>query len=145
MPGILHEPLFCSRGLRGGLLPGLLRHNQVSQARVSNVRQRYQQGGIERVLKDQAQPKRRQALSGEEEGLMVVIACSPVPDGHTHWTLRMLRNKLVELGVVEQISTSIVQARLKKTNLNRGCANNGVSRKNRRQLCGQHGGCLVYL
>ena len=102
---------------------------QVSQATVSNVRQRYQQGGIERVLKDRVQPKRRQALSGEEEALMVAIACSPVPDGHDHWTLRMLRNKLVELGVVEQISASTVHARLKKTNLNRGSANSGVSRK----------------
>ena len=101
----------------------------VSAATVSNVRQRYQAGGVERVLKDQVQKKRRRALGGEEEAMMVAIACSPVPDGHDHWTLRMLRNKLVELGVVEHISATTIHDRLKKTNLNRGGANTGASRK----------------
>ena len=64
----------------------------VSQATVSNVRQRYRAGGVERVLKDRVQQKRRRKLGGEEEAVMVAIACSPVPDGHdpvsyTHLTL----------------------------------------------------------
>jgi hypothetical protein len=37
-----------------------------------------------------------------------------VPEGHDHWTLRMLRDKLMELGVVEQVSASTIQDRLKK-------------------------------
>ena len=101
----------------------------VSQATVSNVRQRYRAGGVERVLKDRVQQKRRRKLGGEEEAVMVAIACSPVPDGHDHWTLRMLRDKLVELGVVEGVSASTIQDRLKKMNLNPGGANTGVSRK----------------
>ena|SRR5205809_5313118 len=101
----------------------------VSQATVSNVRQRYREGGIDRVLKDKVQQKRRRALGGEEEAVMAAIACSPVPDGHDHWTLRMLRDKLVELGVVEGVSASTIQDRLKKMSLNRGSANSGVSRK----------------
>lgn len=101
----------------------------VSQATVSNVRQRYREGGVERVLKDKVQQNRRRALGGEEEAVMTAIACSPVPDGHDHWTLRMLRDKLVELGVVEGISASTIQDRLKKMNLSRGSANSGVSRK----------------
>src|SRR5689334_322695 len=67
----------------------------VSTATVSNVRQRYRAGGVERVLKDKVQKNRRHALGGEEEAVMVAIACSPVPDGHDHWTLRMLRDKLL--------------------------------------------------
>jgi len=69
------------------------------------------------VLKDKVQQKRRSALAGEEEALLVALACSPVPDGHDHWTLRMLRDKLVELDVVESISAATVQSRLKKTYL----------------------------
>ena len=101
----------------------------VSQATVSNVRQRYRAGGIERVLKDKVQHNRRQALGGEEEAVMAAIACSPVPDGHDHWTLRMLRDKLVELGIVEGVSASTIQDRLKKMNLSRGSENSGVCQK----------------
>lgn len=101
----------------------------VSEATVSQVRKRYREGGVAGVLKDKVQPKRRRALSGAEEALVVAIACSPVPDGHDHWTLRMLRDKLVELEVVESISAATIHSLLKKMNLNPGSVNSGVSRK----------------
>ncbi len=101
----------------------------VSQATVSNVRQRYRVGGIERVVKDKVQQNRRHVLGGEDEAVMVAIACSPVPEGHDHWTLRMLRDKLIELAVVERVSASTIQDRLKKMNSNRGSGSSGVSRK----------------
>jgi transposase len=86
----------------------------VSQATVSNVQARYREGGVERVLKDKVQKNRRRALSGAEEAVLIAIACSPVPDGHDHWTLRMLRDKLIELGVVERLSASTIHDKLKK-------------------------------
>ena len=102
---------------------------RVSQATVSNVRQHYREGGLERVLKDKVQQNRRQALGGTEEAVMVAIACSPVPDGHDHWPLRMLRDKLIELDVVEHVSAATIQARLKKMNLSRGNASTGAYRR----------------
>ena len=101
----------------------------VSQATVSNVRARYRAGGVERVLKDKVQQNRRRKLKGEEEAVLVAIACSPVPEGHDHWTLRMLRDKLIELEVVEQVSAATIQDRLQKMTLNRGGASTGASRK----------------
>lgn len=101
----------------------------MSEATVSNVRARYREGGVEQVLSDKVQQKRRRALSGEAEAVLVAIACSPVPEGHDHWTLRMLRDKLIELDVVEHVSAATIQDRLKKTNLNRGSGNTGASRK----------------
>jgi transposase len=86
----------------------------VSEATVSNVRQRYREGGVERVLKDKVQRNRRRVLGGEEEAVLVAIACSPVPEGHDHWTLRMLRDKLIELEVVNHVSAATIQDRLKK-------------------------------
>ena len=105
---------------------------EVSAATVSNVRKRYREGGVEGVLKDKVQKHRRRVLAGAEEAVLVAVACSPVPDGHDHWTVRMLQNKLVELGVVERIGRGTVHTVLKKMNLSPGSASTGVSRKRSR-------------
>ena len=44
---------------------------------------------------------------------MIALACSPAPEGHDHWTLRLLADKTVELGLVESLET--VRLRLKNT------------------------------
>lgn len=101
----------------------------VSAATVSNVRKRYREGGLSAVLTDKVQQRRRRALSGSDEAILVAIACSAVPDGHDHWTVRMLQDKLVELGVVEHIGRGTVHALLKKMNLSLGNVSSGASRK----------------
>ena len=101
----------------------------VSEATVSNVRARYRESGVSRVLKDKVQKNRRQALAGAEEAVLVAIACSPVPDGHDHWTVRMLQAKLVELGVVEHIGRSAVHERLKKMTSSPGGVSTGAYRR----------------
>jgi transposase len=101
----------------------------VSPATVSNIRQRYREGGINAVLSDKKQQNRRRALSGTAEAMIVAVACSPVPDGHDHWTVRMIRDKLVEMGVVDRVSHGTVHHAMKKMNLSPGSASSGVSRK----------------
>lgn len=54
----------------------------VCQATVTNVRQRFAQGGLEAVLHDKVQQHRRLALSGLQTAHLIAVACSPVPDGH---------------------------------------------------------------
>lgn len=101
----------------------------VSAATVSNVRRRYREAGLAGILQDKVQLKRRRALRGSEEAVLVAIACSPVPEGHDHWTVRMLQDKLVELGIVEHIGRGTVHELMKKTNLSPGNATTGASRK----------------
>lgn len=101
----------------------------VSPATVSNLRKRFGEGGVTGVLTDKVQQKRRRALSGAGEALLVAIACSPVPDGHDHWTIRMIQSKLVEMGVIEQVGRGTVHTLMKKMNLNPGNANSGASPK----------------
>jgi hypothetical protein len=38
--------------------------------------------------------------SGRGEAFLIATACSDAPEGHDHWALRLLVDRLVELGVV---------------------------------------------
>jgi hypothetical protein len=42
---------------------------------------------------------RRRALAGADEAVLVAIACSPVPERHDPWTVRMLQAKLMEMSM----------------------------------------------
>src|SRR5216684_4099083 len=88
---------------------------EVSDQTIRNVRQRYCAGGVEAVLTDKRQARRRQALSDEQAAHLIAITCSEVPDGHDHWTVRMLAGQAVELGYVRRISPETVRQLLKKT------------------------------
>jgi transposase len=72
----------------------------VSQNTVTNVRKRFVTGGLDAVLSDRRQVRRRAALTGPQQAHLIAIACSPAPDGHDHWTLRLVASKAVELGFV---------------------------------------------
>lgn len=94
---------------------------------VKRVRQRFVAGGVEAVLTDKSQERRRQALSGSQQAHLVAIACSDAPDGHDHWTLRLLASKAIELGYVERISPETIRALLRRTSSSRGSIASGAS------------------
>jgi hypothetical protein len=50
----------------------------------------------------------------------MVLACSEAPAGHARWTVRLLANKAVELGIVDSIAPEPIRRFLKKTNLSHG-------------------------
>jgi transposase len=99
---------------------------EVCEATVTNVRQRFARGGLEAVLHDKVQQHRRSALSGLQTAHLIAMTCSPAPDGHDHWTVRLLAQKAVELGFVESISPNTIHELLKKTNSNPGSTNTGA-------------------
>ena len=101
----------------------------VCEATVTNVRGRFAHGGLEAVLHDKVQQHRRSALSGLQTAHLVAVACSPSPDGHDHWTVRLLAQKAVDLGFVKSISPTTIHELLKKMNSNPGSTNTGVSHR----------------
>ena len=98
----------------------------VCEATVTNVRGRFAQGGLEAVLYDKVQQHRRSALSGLQTAHLIAVACSPSPDGHDHWTVRLLAQKAVELGFLTNISPTTIHDLLKKTNSSPGSMNTGA-------------------
>jgi transposase len=93
---------------------------------VTNLRTRYLSGGLDGVLQDRKQLRRRAALTGAQQAHLIAIACSPVPEGHDHWTLRLLAGQAVELGYVEHIDIGTIRKLLKKTSSNPGNTNTGA-------------------
>jgi len=86
----------------------------VSRPCVERIRKRFVEGGLERALNEDPRPGQRRKLDGRGEAQLIAIACSQAPEGHAHWTMRLLASRLVELGVVESISPETVRLTLKK-------------------------------
>ena len=54
--------------------------------------------GVGGALRDRRQANRHRKLDDRGEAHLVALACSPAPEGHERWTLRLLAGKVVELG-----------------------------------------------
>lgn len=111
----------------GWSLAEVCRAFDVCRNTVLNVGARFAAGGVDAVVRHKRQVRYRQALTGSQAAHLVAIACSPVPDGHDHWTLRMLAGQAVELGFVEHISPETIRALLKKTSSSPGATASGAS------------------
>ncbi len=93
----------------------------ISVATIERVRQRFVEEGLEGALGRKVQKRRKsRRLDGEGEAHLVALACSEGPSGPGHGSLRLLAERMVELGYVESVSHETVRQTLKKTNLSLG-------------------------
>ena len=99
----------------------------ISRRTVVRIRKRFCEEGLESALTERPRPGQKRKLSGEQEAHLVAIACSEPPEGHTHWTLRLLAGKVVEMDFAESIAIETVRQLLKKTNSGRGRRGSGAS------------------
>lgn len=86
----------------------------VSRPMVERTRKRLVEGGLNKALNEDPRPGAKRKLDGRAEAHLVALTCSEPPDDHEHWALRLLADKLVELGVVESVSYETVRQTLKK-------------------------------
>jgi putative transposase len=86
---------------------------------VYNVKRRFLAEGLQAALQERTRSGKPPSISGEARARITALACSQAPAGHARWTLRLLADKSVELGFVEQISHQTVKQILKKTRFDR--------------------------
>jgi transposase len=86
----------------------------VSRPMVEDTRRRFVEGGLDKAMNEDPRPGAKRKLDGHAEAYLVALTCSEPPDDHDHWALRLLANKLVELGMVDSISHEAVRQTLKK-------------------------------
>ena len=89
----------------------------VSIRTVERVRMQLVEQGLDAAL-ERAKPSRAhlRVLDGENEAHLIALACSEAPEGRSRWTLRLLGQKMVELGYVDSVSYETIRQTLKKTN-----------------------------
>jgi transposase len=85
-----------------------------STGTVRNIRRRFVAGGLPAALDDKGWPGATPKFTAEVEAQLTVLACSDPPEGAARWTLRLLADRMIELGYVEYISHVTVRELLKK-------------------------------
>lgn len=98
---------------------------------VAALRKRFSEEGLEACLARREQKNRFRKITGDVEARIARIACTPAPDGRSHWTLDLLTARIVELGVLPAIGRSAVGEVLKKTRSNPGSRSASASRPRR--------------
>jgi transposase len=99
---------------------------ETSTATVQRVRERFYEGGLQAAL-ERSKPDRvyKRSLEGRAEAHLIALACSEPPRGRDRWSLRLLADKAVELGIVEKVSHETVRKTLKKTSSSLTSSSNG--------------------
>lgn len=83
---------------------------------IYRVRQTWVEQGLEAVLARSPKVRhRRRRLDGEQEAHLLALACSQPPPGRRRWTLRLLADRMVELGHSDGVCAETVRQTLKKT------------------------------
>jgi transposase len=92
---------------------------QLSGATVFNIKRRYLEEGLDAALFDKPRSGKPPSIDGKMRAQITALACSRAPEGHASWTLRLLADRAVELGIVSTISHTGVRKILKKTTSSR--------------------------
>jgi len=82
---------------------------------IERTRQRFVEENLN-ALHERPRPGQRPRLDGKGEAHLIAVACSTAPAGRQRWTLRLLADKAVELGLADALSYETVRQVLKKTN-----------------------------
>ena len=83
---------------------------------VERVRRQFCKEGLQMFEPKGRKTRSDKKIDGRVEAHLTALLCQSPPDDHPRWQLGMLANRLVELQVVEHISTTMVARLLKKTN-----------------------------
>ena len=84
---------------------------------IENLRKRLVTEGFETALhgKPRSTTPRPKVLDGKQEARVIALRLGKPPKGFANWSLRLLADHVVELGIVDSISHETVRQTLKKT------------------------------
>jgi transposase len=88
----------------------------VSDVTVYTTIKEYDTQGMEYCLRKRIHktPPNPPIVTGEKEARIVALACGKAPEGRSRWTVRLLAEKVIELGIMETVSHETIRNTLKK-------------------------------
>jgi Homeodomain-like domain len=94
---------------------------------VEQIRERFVTQGFRAALdkKQPEKPPRAKVLDGHQEAKVIAVRLGRPPAGYANWSLRLLADRVVELGIVERVSHETLRKTLKKTGSRRGRSSTG--------------------
>ena len=111
--------------------------NGVYIATVTNTVRRYVEEGLESAVslkRNVNSNNARRKLDGRAEARLIEIACTPAPEGHSRWTLRLLEEQ-AKIVLDTPVGKNAIGRALKKTNFDLTKTITGASpRKKTRNL-----------
>lgn len=94
---------------------------KVSAMKIHRVKQRFVEEGLDIALNGRERERvYERKADGDFEAHLIALSCSKPPEGQAQWSLRLLADKVVELGYIESVSYETVRRVLKKTKLSPG-------------------------
>jgi hypothetical protein len=103
--------------------------NGVCEATVANTILKFANGDIESVTEFKRNinsDNARRKLDGRAEARIIELACGPVPEGHSRWTIRLLEEKSKVI-LDDPVGREAIRKALKKTNLDLTTTTTGAS------------------
>jgi transposase len=100
----------------------------VGCATVERLRQRFVEEGLG-ALEERPRPGTQPKLDEKAEARLIAEACSAAPEGRQRWTLHLLADRVVALGLAQSYSYESVRRVLKKRSSSRGGRSNGASQR----------------
>jgi transposase len=99
----------------------------VGLSTVERTRRKYVEGGLDEALSERPRPRVSRKLSEKGEAYLIALSCSTPPDDQVKWTMQLLSDRLVAVGIVDEISDETVRRTLKKMCSNHGKSSTGAS------------------
>ncbi|MGI9078460.1 MAG: helix-turn-helix domain-containing protein, partial [Gemmatimonadaceae bacterium] len=87
----------------------------VGIATVHRIRQRCVEDGLEAALSERPRAGAAPKFTAKQHAHVIALACSNPPAGRVRWTLRLLADRVVQLGLTERCSYETIRRALKKT------------------------------
>src|SRR5690242_15716364 len=98
----------------------------VGLSTVERTRKKYVEGGLAYALDERPRPGVKPKLDVKQEAYLIALACSTPPNNQVKWTMQLLADRLVQVGIVGEISDETVRRTLKKTCSSPGKSSSGV-------------------
>src|SRR5260370_27437225 len=81
----------------------------ISQIRICENHNRYEQGGLDRALYEKERPGAAAVLEDSQKQRIIAMVCSDPPEGRARWTVRLVVEEAVKRKLVPRVGRETIR------------------------------------